>query len=382
MLIICWLLVGWLIPVDCLCTQAKQCYNGYAFVHYEISGTGRFSAMAAISSLDNSLYRGVHYLVEPSRNFVQLDAKCSPSAQQAPMSVPAAPPSFGMLPPAPGGGHMMMPAPGGMMMLPGGMGMMPGGGMMMPGGMQQGVMMPMPAPGGGGGGFYQPQSAGGYPAPPAAYGCGGYGGYGGYGYDYNNGNCNNNGYGNGYVNGNGNGNGNGNNGNGCGGGEHNSSTGGSPLYAGGDGCYYVCDSSGTEPPADCPPLGYEDCPSLPPGSGNHNGVGEPGLFVSPDGWSYFYGCVPATATANASAMSFGPAHPYARADGYEVRGIAPGIPQQHGDGGGNGNGNEPLQQQQQQQQQQSMENVEQQKEQSGDSDEVEGSSREDAMIST
>ena len=59
-----------------------MCFSGYAFVHYEVSLAGRASALAALSQMDNSVYVGVHYRVETSRNFAQIEAQCFPQAWQ------------------------------------------------------------------------------------------------------------------------------------------------------------------------------------------------------------------------------------------------------------------------------------------------------------
>jgi len=56
--------------------RETMCFRGYAFVHYEVSPNGRASALAALANLHNSVYLGVHYRVETSRNFAQVEALC------------------------------------------------------------------------------------------------------------------------------------------------------------------------------------------------------------------------------------------------------------------------------------------------------------------
>ena len=61
-------------PLAVLYVQASESFHGYAFVHYEVSTIGRNSALNAISHLNGSVNNGVHYIVEPSHNFAQLDS--------------------------------------------------------------------------------------------------------------------------------------------------------------------------------------------------------------------------------------------------------------------------------------------------------------------
>ncbi len=59
-----------------------QVSRGYAFVHFEVSVTGRNAAYMAVMTLGNALYEGVYYISQLSRNFQRIESSyfCNPIA--------------------------------------------------------------------------------------------------------------------------------------------------------------------------------------------------------------------------------------------------------------------------------------------------------------
>ena len=254
-------------------------------MHYQVSATGKQSALGARRNLNNALCGGVHYVVELSRNFEQLDAKGSQPQMQMQMPM-----------------QMTSQLPQSQAQSQSQWNMYPAVQQMWPQVSSSSPMMTcfMGPPAGSLGQQLSPGR--GFPLIPQAYDCG----YD-YGYDYGNSNGNSNCDQNDSANGIGDGDGDGD--------------GGGALCVGNDGCYYWCNDPPI-PPAGCDagsslglPQGHDGyapavyAPSylashslMQPGGG---GGGEQGVFLSPEGWPYsFCGYVPIPPPMYCSRMGF------------------------------------------------------------------------------